>query len=92
MAKAIRNFWRKIEAQDLVEYTLLLAFVALVGITILVGASGSIQGIWGSSNSTLVAANTTAGGGDSSQGSGSGSGGGDGGGDHDGGGHDHHDH
>jgi Flp pilus assembly pilin Flp len=62
MLRAIRTFLRRCEAQDLVEYTLLLAFIALVGLSIVLGASGSIQGIWGSSNTTLAAANTSAGG------------------------------
>jgi Flp pilus assembly pilin Flp len=63
MVRAIKALFRQTDGQDLVEYTLLLAFIALVGISIVMGASGSIQGIWGSSNATLVAANTTASGG-----------------------------
>jgi Flp pilus assembly pilin Flp len=82
MVRAIKALFRQTDGQDLVEYTLLLAFIALVGISIVIGASGSIQGIWGSSNATLVAANTTASGGAAAAG-GTGGGGGNGGGDGD---------
>jgi Flp pilus assembly pilin Flp len=60
MNQAIRAFFRRMDAQDLVEYTLLLAFVGLVGISVFIGASGGIQGIWGSANTSLIAANTSA--------------------------------
>jgi Flp pilus assembly pilin Flp len=46
--------------QDLIEYTLLMAFVALASAALFIGAGGSISGIWTSSNSQLVAANTSA--------------------------------
>jgi Flp pilus assembly pilin Flp len=94
MLRVINAFFRRNDAQDLVEYTLLLAFIGLVGISIVLGASGGIQGIWGTANTALVAANTSAAG--SNPGSppppdpggpgGGGNGHGGGGGDHD---HDH---
>jgi Flp pilus assembly pilin Flp len=46
--------------QDLIEYTLLMAFVALASAALFIGAGGSIKGIWSSSNSQLDAANTSA--------------------------------
>ena len=46
--------------QDLIEYTLLMAFVALASAALFIGAGGSIKGIWSSSNSQLEAANTSA--------------------------------
>jgi Flp pilus assembly pilin Flp len=46
--------------QDLIEYTLLMAFVALASAALFIGAGGSIKGIWSSSNSQLDAANTAA--------------------------------
>jgi Flp pilus assembly pilin Flp len=46
--------------QDLIEYTLLMAFVALASAALFIGAGGSISGIWGASNSQLAAANTSA--------------------------------
>jgi Flp pilus assembly pilin Flp len=56
----LRNFWNDEQGQDLIEYTLLLAFVALASAALFIGAGGSISGIWSTSNSQLVAANTSA--------------------------------
>jgi Flp pilus assembly pilin Flp len=57
--KAIRNFWNDEQGQDLIEYTLLMAFVALASAALFLGAGGSISGIWSTSNSQLAAANVT---------------------------------
>jgi Flp pilus assembly pilin Flp len=46
--------------QDLIEYTLLMAFVALASAALFIGAGGSIKGIWTATNSQLEAANTSA--------------------------------
>jgi Flp pilus assembly pilin Flp len=54
------NFVRDEEGQDLIEYTLLLAFVALASAVIFIGAGGSVAGIWNSASSTLSNANTYA--------------------------------
>jgi Flp pilus assembly pilin Flp len=56
----LRNFWNDEQGQDLIEYTLLMAFVALASAALFLGAGGSIKGIWNASNSQLVAANTSA--------------------------------
>jgi Flp pilus assembly pilin Flp len=56
----LNNFVRDEQGQDLIEYTLLLAFVALASAAIFIGAGNQISGIWGSANSRLVAANTNA--------------------------------
>ena len=48
------------EGQDLIEYTLLLAFVALASATLFIGAGKSVSGIWSVTNSRLVVANTSA--------------------------------
>ena len=55
--KAIRNFWKDESGQDLIEYTLLMAFVALASAALFMGAGGSVSGIWTTSNSQLTAAN-----------------------------------
>lgn len=47
------RFLKDEEGQDLIEYTLLMAFVALASAAIFVGAGGSISGIWGSANTQL---------------------------------------
>ena len=46
--------------QDLVEYTLLLAFVCLASAALFISAGQSIGGIWNQANSRLSAANTAA--------------------------------
>jgi len=53
----LRNFWKDEQGQDLIEYTLLLAFVALASAALFIGAGGSIKGIWSTTNSQLAAAN-----------------------------------
>ena len=54
---AIRNFWNDDDGQDLIEYTLLMAFVALASAALFIGAGGSISGIWTSANTSLATAN-----------------------------------
>jgi Flp pilus assembly pilin Flp len=56
----ILNFLRDDQGQDLIEYTLLMAFVALASAALFLGAGGSIKGIWTTSNSQLEAANLSA--------------------------------
>jgi len=54
------NFLRDEQGQDLIEYTLLLAFVALASAALFIGAGNSVSGIWSTTNSQLVVANTSA--------------------------------
>lgn len=44
--------------QDLAEYCLLTALIALVAVGIFVQASGGVQAIWGTANTSLVAGNS----------------------------------
>lgn len=62
MKQMIRSFLADESGQDLIEYTLLMAFVALASAALFLGAGGSIKGIWSTTNSQLAAANTSAGG------------------------------
>lgn len=55
--KALRNLWICESGQDLIEYTLLMAFVALASAALFLGAGNSIMGIWTSTNTQLSAAN-----------------------------------
>ena len=41
----LRNFWNDEQGQDLIEYTLLLAFVALASAALFIGAGGSVSKI-----------------------------------------------
>ncbi len=54
------NFLRDEQGQDLVEYTLLLAFVAIASAALFIGAGQSISTIWTTANTTLNAAATSA--------------------------------
>lgn len=54
------RFLKEEEGQDLVEYTLLLAFVALASAALFVGAGGSINSIWTKASGHLAAADSAA--------------------------------
>ena len=56
----LRNLWNDEQGQDLIEYTLLMAFVALASAALFIGAGGSVKGIRNATNSQLDAANTAA--------------------------------
>jgi Flp pilus assembly pilin Flp len=60
MKKLLIGFIRDEQGQDLVEYTLLLAFVCLASAALFISAGGAIGGIWNVANSRLEAANTAA--------------------------------
>jgi Flp pilus assembly pilin Flp len=53
MTRVWKSFCKQEEGQDLIEYTLLLAFVALAAAALFIGAGGTISGIWGIANNTL---------------------------------------
>ena len=54
------RFMREEQGQDLVEYTLLLAFVCLASAALFIAAGGSIGGIWNQANTRLASANSAA--------------------------------
>jgi len=56
----LRQFITDDQGQDLIEYTLLLAFVCLATAALFVSSGGSLSGIWTSANTRLAAANTAA--------------------------------
>jgi Flp pilus assembly pilin Flp len=58
--KVLYNFWKEDQGQDTIEYVLLIAFVALASAAIFLAGGGSIQGIWSTSNSQIMAANSSA--------------------------------
>jgi Flp pilus assembly pilin Flp len=59
MKTMFMNFVKDEQGQDLIEYTLLMAFVALASAAIFINAGNSIKGIWGQANSQLTAANAS---------------------------------
>ena len=54
------TFIRDEQGQDLIEYTLLMAFIALASAALFVNAGGSLTGIWSTGSNTLSAAAVTA--------------------------------
>ena len=58
--RVLRGFGGGDSGQDLVEYSLLLAFICLAGAAFYMGMSSSTSTIWGIVNSRLAAANQTA--------------------------------
>ena len=60
MTTFINSFLRDEQGQDLIEYTLLLAFVALASAALFIGAGNSVKGIWTQTNTQLSAANLAA--------------------------------
>jgi len=60
MKKLMTNFIQDEQGQDLIEYTLLMAFVCLTSAALFVGAGSSVSGIWTSTNTQLAAANVAA--------------------------------
>jgi Flp pilus assembly pilin Flp len=56
----LRNFWMEEEGQDLIEYTLLMAFVALASAALFIGAGKSITSIWTTTNTQLANAASAA--------------------------------
>jgi Flp pilus assembly pilin Flp len=62
MRQWLRTLWRQDEGQDLIEYTLLLAFIVFITAGVVSIGGQSIKGIVSKSNSQLAVANQTAGG------------------------------
>jgi Flp pilus assembly pilin Flp len=56
----LEDFLSEDDGQDLIEYSLLMAFVALASAALFMGAGKSITGIWSTTNSQMVQANTKA--------------------------------
>jgi len=54
------QFCKDENGQDLIEYTLLMAFVAIASAALFLGAGGSISGIWTTTNNQLAQANSSA--------------------------------
>ena len=54
------RFLQDEQGQDLIEYTLLLAFVCLASAALFISVGGSVGGIWTTANTNLTTANTAA--------------------------------
>jgi len=60
MRDLLSRFRAEDQAQDLIEYTLLLAMVCLASAAMFIGGGGSVSGIWSTANSRLAAGNEAA--------------------------------
>ena len=60
MTQFIKTFFADEKGQDLIEYTLLMAFVALASAALFIGAGGSINKIWTTANTQLANAASSA--------------------------------
>jgi Flp pilus assembly pilin Flp len=56
MKNFVMNFLQEQSGQDLIEYTLLMAFIALASAAIFISAGGSVATIWTSASSNLSSA------------------------------------
>jgi Flp pilus assembly pilin Flp len=52
----LNSFLRDEDGQDLIEYTLLLAFVALSSAALFISTGSSVSKVWSTGNSTLSTA------------------------------------
>jgi pilus assembly protein Flp/PilA len=59
MKNIFMRFVKDEQGQDLIEYTLLMAFVALASAAIFTSAGTSIKGIWGQASTQLSNANAS---------------------------------
>jgi Flp pilus assembly pilin Flp len=50
----LKRCWREDEGQDLVEYSLLLAFIALAAVSVLTSVQSNISTVWSSINSAMA--------------------------------------
>jgi Flp pilus assembly pilin Flp len=58
--KSLFSFLRDEQGQDLIEYTLLMAFIALASAAIFISAGGSVNAIWQNGSTQLSNAAVTA--------------------------------
>jgi Flp pilus assembly pilin Flp len=57
---AMKAFWQEEDGQDLVEYSLLLAFIALAAVALLNSVKGQITTLWSDISNALTSATTAA--------------------------------
>ena len=60
MKTFLKNFFVEEQGQDLIEYSLLMAFVALASAAIFTNTAASLSGIWVTANSVASKANSAA--------------------------------
>jgi Flp pilus assembly pilin Flp len=58
VSQRLSHFRLEEQGQDVIEYSLLLAFIVLLCLAFAFAGTTSVHGIWAQSNSQLVAANS----------------------------------
>ena len=58
MIRLLRNIWHEDSGQDLIEYSLLITFIAIACAAMVGSGQNYIRSIWTTSNSTITAANS----------------------------------
>jgi len=61
MLNVMKRLWHDEQGQDLIEYTLLMAFVALASAALFISSGTYVSQIWSTGNSSLSAAAGAAG-------------------------------
>ena len=56
MTTLLRNLWNDDQGQDLIEYTLLMAFVALASAALFISSGKSVSAIWCITSTDLASA------------------------------------
>jgi len=63
MAPWVYDFWLGEDGQDLIEYAVILFFIAIACLAFVYNGSTSVHGLWDKEKTDLVSANSTADGG-----------------------------
>jgi Flp pilus assembly pilin Flp len=63
MSEHFRRFWRDEAGQDLIEYSLLITFIAIACMWFVGAGRNAVQGVWTTANTSATAANSAANGG-----------------------------
>jgi Flp pilus assembly pilin Flp len=54
------NLWKDERGQDLIEYSILISFIAVAVVGLFIGPGNDVKNIWTISNNQLTQANTRA--------------------------------
>jgi Flp pilus assembly pilin Flp len=60
MKQILYRLWQEEDGQDLIEYSLLITFIAVATAAVVGQGQNAIRSIWTTSNSSLAAANSSA--------------------------------
>jgi Flp pilus assembly pilin Flp len=62
MTQFFRRFWFEEDGQDIIEYSLLITFIAIACMWFVGAGRSSVQSIWTTANNSVAVANVAAGG------------------------------